>query len=40
MVRHRDGSIVRDRQEIVADELLRVTVARGDFAARPVADAG
>lgn len=36
VVRHADGSIVRDREEIDAAELLRVTVARGDFAVRPV----
>jgi exodeoxyribonuclease VII large subunit len=36
VVRHADGTIVRDRQEVQADELLRVTVARGDFAVRPV----
>ncbi|MFK5634714.1 MULTISPECIES: exodeoxyribonuclease VII large subunit [unclassified Ornithinimicrobium] len=40
VVRHPDGSIVRDQQEVRVDELLRVTVARGDFAARPVAAAG
>lgn len=37
VVRHADGAIVRDRAEVDADELLRVTVARGDFAVRPVA---
>lgn len=37
VVRHADGTIVRDRAEIEAEELLRVTVARGDFAVRPVA---
>ena len=36
VVRHRDGTIVRDRSEVEAEELLRVTVARGDFAVRPV----
>ena len=36
VVRHRDGVIVRDREEVEADEVLRVTVARGDFAVRPV----
>lgn len=36
VVRHADGSIVRDREEVEVDELLRVTVARGDFAVRPV----
>ncbi|AXH97606.1 exodeoxyribonuclease VII large subunit [Ornithinimicrobium avium] len=37
VVRHRDGSIVRDREEVEVEEVLRVTVARGDFAVRPVA---
>ena len=36
VVRHGDGAIVRDRAEVDAEELLRVTVARGDFAVRPV----
>ena len=36
VVRHRDGTIVRDQDEVAVDELLRVTVARGDFAVRPV----
>ena len=36
VVRHADGRIVRDRAEVDADELLRVTVAEGDFAVRPV----
>ncbi|WP_022926239.1 exodeoxyribonuclease VII large subunit [Serinicoccus marinus] len=36
VVRHGDGVIVRDRDEVDADELLRVTVAHGDFAVRPV----
>ncbi|SOC57781.1 exodeoxyribonuclease VII large subunit [Ornithinimicrobium cerasi] len=39
VVRHGDGTIVRDRGEVEVDELLRVTVARGDFAVRPVAAA-
>jgi exodeoxyribonuclease VII large subunit len=39
VVRHTDGAIVRDRAEVEPDEVLRVTVARGDFAARPVAAA-
>lgn len=39
VVRHADGGIVRDRAEVEADELLRVTVARGDFAVRPVTGA-
>lgn len=37
VVRHSDGSIVRDIVEVQADELLRVTVARGDFGVRPFA---
>nr|WP_281496754.1 exodeoxyribonuclease VII large subunit [Ornithinimicrobium sp. F0845] len=37
VVRHSDGAIVRDIAEVEADELLRVTVARGDFGVRPVA---
>lgn len=36
VVRHRDGRIVRDIAEVDAAALLRVTVARGDFAVRPV----
>lgn len=36
VVRHRDGSIVRTVDEVEPGELLRITVARGDFAARPV----
>lgn len=40
VVRHRDGAIVRDREEVDAKEVLRVTVARGDFAVRPVAAPG
>lgn len=36
VVRHGDGRIVRDREEVAADELLRVSVAHGDFAVRPV----
>lgn len=38
VVRHSDGGIVRDIHEVEAAELLRVTVARGDFAVRPVSD--
>lgn len=38
VVRHRDGGIVRDRTEVDTGELLRVTVARGDFAVRPVVE--
>ena len=37
VVRHADGTIVRDIAEVETDELLRVTVARGDFGVRPVA---
>ncbi len=40
VVRHRDGTIVRDREEVEQEELLRVTVARGDFAVRAVAATG
>ncbi len=36
VVRHPDGGIVRDRADVKGEELLRVTVARGDFAVRPV----
>ncbi len=36
VVRHASGAIVRTAEEIEVDELLRVTVASGDFAARPV----
>jgi exodeoxyribonuclease VII large subunit len=40
VVRHADGRIVRDRDEVEAEELLRVTVARGDFATRAVGAGG
>jgi exodeoxyribonuclease VII large subunit len=36
VVQHADGRIVMDRVDVEADELLRVRVARGDFAVRPV----
>ncbi|HET7399373.1 MAG TPA: exodeoxyribonuclease VII large subunit [Intrasporangium sp.] len=36
VVQHRDGRVVMDRDDVVADELLRVRVARGDFGVRPV----
>lgn len=36
IVQHAEGGIVTDRQEIDADETLRVRLARGDFAVRPV----
>jgi exodeoxyribonuclease VII large subunit len=39
VVRHSDGGIVRTIDEVQPDELLRVTVARGDFAVRPVSGA-
>ena len=37
VVRHSGGAIVRDIAEVESGELLRVTVARGDFGVRPVA---
>ncbi len=39
VVRHADDSIVRDRDAVALDELLHVTVARGDFAVRSVGSA-
>lgn len=36
IVQHAEGGIVTDRQEVDADETLRVRLARGDFAVRPV----
>nr|WP_228386322.1 exodeoxyribonuclease VII large subunit [Ornithinicoccus halotolerans] len=36
VVRHAAGGIVRDVAEVEPEELLRVTVARGDFAVHPV----
>jgi exodeoxyribonuclease VII large subunit len=36
VVQHADGRVVTDREDVEADELLRVRVARGDFAVRPV----
>ena len=36
VVQAADGSVVRSRAEVTADELLRVRVADGDFAARVV----
>lgn len=36
IVEHGNGRIVRDRHDVSADELLRIRVARGDFAARAV----
>ena len=34
VVQHRDGRVVMDQAEVEVDELLRVRVARGDFAVR------
>ena len=34
-----DGTVVTDPASVVVGELLRVRVARGDFAAKPVASA-
>ena len=39
IVQQVDGSVVSDPAELEVGELLRVRVARGDFAARPVASA-
>lgn len=36
VVRRRDGSVATDPEQIRADDLLRITLAHGDFAARPV----
>jgi exodeoxyribonuclease VII large subunit len=36
VVQHRDSRVVIDRDEVEADEVLRIRVARGDFAARVV----
>jgi exodeoxyribonuclease VII large subunit len=36
VVQHRDGRVVTDRAAVVVDEVLRVRVARGDFAASVV----
>ena len=36
MVQHADGRIVMDQDDVEVEELLRVRVARGDFAARVV----
>jgi exodeoxyribonuclease VII large subunit len=36
VVQHRTGGVVRDPADVEVDELLRVQVARGDFAARAV----
>lgn len=36
VVQHADGSLVMSRDSLTVDELLKVTVAEGNFAARPV----
>jgi exodeoxyribonuclease VII large subunit len=36
VVQHRDGRVVMDQADVTVDEVLRVRVARGDFAARVV----
>lgn len=36
VIAHSDGTIVRSREEIDVDEVLRVRVARGDFGVRPI----
>jgi exodeoxyribonuclease VII large subunit len=38
VVQHADGRIVMDRSDVDPGELLRVRVARGDFAVRPVSE--
>jgi exodeoxyribonuclease VII large subunit len=38
VVQHADGRIVMDRADVDPGELLRVRVARGDFAVRPVSE--
>ena len=38
VVRQVDGTVITDVADVSADDLLRVTVARGDFAVRPVAE--
>jgi exodeoxyribonuclease VII large subunit len=35
-VRHTDGAVVTDVATVIPDEMLRVTVASGDFAVRPI----
>ncbi len=39
IVQHPDGEIVLDRDDVAADEVLRVQVARGDFAVRALGSA-
>lgn len=36
IVLHADGGVVMDREDVAANEILRVKVARGDFGVRPV----
>ena len=36
VVTHPDGRVVRDREDVAPDELLRVLVARGDFGVRVI----
>lgn len=36
VVQHPDGRVVRAREEVAPDDILRVRVARGDFAVTPV----
>ena len=36
VVQHRDGRVVMARDDVTADDILRVRVARGDFAVTPV----
>ncbi len=36
VVQHRDGRVVTGRDDVAADDILRVRVARGDFAVTPV----
>lgn len=36
VVQHRDGRVVMAREDVSADDILRVRVARGDFAVTPV----
>ncbi|HET8599215.1 MAG TPA: exodeoxyribonuclease VII large subunit [Segeticoccus sp.] len=38
VVQHADGRVVMDRADVDVEELLRVRVARGDFAVRPVTE--
>ncbi len=40
VVRHTDGALVTNAADVEIDELLRVTVAEGDFGVRPVSSSG